>query len=471
MSSTVLPPAQAWRALAALCLGFFMILLDQTIVAVATPGIMADFDARLDQVVWVTSIYLLCLLVPLLFTGRLGDRFGQRTLFRLGITVFTLAALAAAVAPTLELLIAARAVQGIGAAILTPQTMSVINRVFPRERRGSALGVWGAVGSVATLVGPVLGGFIVSAVGWRGVFLIHLPVGVLAVVLATLWVPTLPTFARRIDIPSVAVSFVGMASLVVAVQQGPGLGWPAWSLALALVGLASLAVFLRLQATASTRNSEPLVPLPMFGNRNYSLGVFSIATMGFTASSMMLPVMLWLQDGQGLSSRDAGLMLIPMAVVAAIASPLVGPAADRLDPRLLSVAGFATMILTLLLIAWLMYAEGPLWVFLVAAGLLGVGNALVWAPNSATAMRTVDIAYMGAAAGVYNTGRQTGAVLGAASVGAAMQVGAVSLGFVPGLAVALLLPAAVLGLGLVAVAFFRPEPQVGPQGADPQAAG
>lgn len=459
MSSTVLPPAQAWRALAALCLGFFMILLDQTIVAVATPGIMADFDARLDQVVWVTSIYLLCLVVPLLFTGRLGDRFGQRTLFRLGIVIFTVAALAAAAAPTLGLLIAARAAQGIGEAILTPQTMSVINRIFPRERRGSALGVWGAVGSVATLVGPVLGGVIVTAFGWRGVFLIHLPVGILAVILATMWVPTLPTFARRIDAPSVVVSVLGMTALVVAVQQGPGLGWPAWSVGLGVLGLLFIALFIRLQATASRRNSSPLVPLTMFRNRNYSLGVFSIATMGFTASSMMLPVMLWLQDGQGLNSRDAGLMLIPMAVVAAIASPLIGPAADRLDPRLLSVGGFGTMIVALLLLSWLMATEGPLWIFLVVAGLLGVGNALVWAPNSATAMRTMDIAYMGAAAGVYNTGRQTGAVLGAAGVGAAMQVGAASVGFVPGLAASLLLPAAVLGLGLVSVAFFRPEPQ------------
>ncbi|NLA56190.1 MAG: DHA2 family efflux MFS transporter permease subunit [Corynebacterium humireducens] len=469
MSSTVLPPAQAWRALAALCLGFFMILLDQTIVAVATPGIMADFDARLDQVVWVTSIYLLCLVVPLLFTGRLGDRFGQRTLFRLGITVFTLAALAAALAPTLGLLIAARAVQGVGAAILTPQTMSVINRVFPRERRGAALGVWGAVGSVATLVGPVLGGFIVTAVGWRGVFLVHLPVGVLAVVLATLWVPTLPTFARRIDAPSVLVSFLGTTAVVVAVQQGPGRGWPVWAVALGVLGVLLIALFVRLQATAAGRGTEPLVPLEMFRNRNYSLGVFSIATMGFTVSSIMLPVMLWLQDGQGLSSRDAGLMLIPMAVVAAIGSPLVGPAADRLDPRLLSVGGFGTMIVTLLLTAWLMHSGGPVWVFLVAAGLLGVGNALVWAPNSATAMRTVDIAYMGAAAGVYNTGRQTGAVLGAAGVGAAMQVGAATAGFVPGLALSLLLPVAVLGLGLVAVAFFETPPHAEPQGAEQRA--
>ena len=471
MSSTVLPPAQAWRALAALCLGFFMILLDQTIVAVATPGIMAAFDARLDQVVWVTSVYLLCLVVPLLVTGRLGDRFGQRTLFRLGVTVFTLAALVAALAPTLELLVTARAVQGIGAAILTPQTMSVINRVFPQQRRGAALGVWGAVGSVASLVGPVLGGFIVSAVGWRGVFLVHLPVGILAVVLATAWVPTLPTFAHRIDLASVVVSFLGMTALVVAVQQGPGLDWPAWAVALAVLGMVLVVLFIRLQGTASVRGTEPLVPLAMFRNRNYSLGVFSIAAMGFTASSMMLPIMLWLQDGQGLNSADAGLMLIPMAVVAAVVSPLIGPAADRIDPRILSVGGFGAMIVTLLLIAGLMAGDGPVWLFLGAAALLGVGHALVWAPNSATAMRTVDIAHMGAAAGVYNTGRQTGAVLGAAGVGAAMQVGVAQHGLEPGLALSLLLPAAVLGLGLVAVASFRPEPGAQPQRADSHRAG
>lgn len=458
--STVLPPPQAWRALAALCLGFFMILLDQTIVAVATPGIMADFDARLDQVVWVTSIYLLCLVVPLLFTGRLGDRFGQRTLFRLGVVVFTVAALGSMLAPTLELLILARAAQGVGAAILTPQTMSVINRVFPRARRGAALGVWGAVGSVASLVGPVLGGFVVGEFGWRAVFVVHLPVGVLAFVLAGLWVPRLPTFARQIDPVSVIVSLLGMVALVVAIQQGPGRGWPLWSVLLLLAGAALIALFIRLQATAAWRGSEPLVPLGIFRNVNYSLGVFSIATMGFAVSSIMLPIMLWLQDGRGLSSQQAGLMLIPMALVAGFSSPLIGPAADRVHPRVLSVTGFAAMITALVFTSWVMLTDAPVNFFLVSAVLLGVGNALVWAPNSATAMRSVEIEHMGAASGVYNTARQTGAVLGAAAVGAAMQVGAELNGFVPGLAGALLLPAAVLGLGLVAVAFFRADPPV-----------
>lgn len=454
---TVLPLGQAWRALAALCLGFFMSLMDQTVFAVATPEIMKAFDARLDEVVWVTSMFLLFFVVPLLVTGRLGDRFGQRTLFQVGVGLFTLSALAAMFAPTLQWLIVARAFQGMGAAILAPQTMSVINRVFPREHRGAALGAWGAVGSMATLVGPVVGGFLVGTFGWQGAFMLHLPIGVLAILLAGAWVPRLPTFARGLDLLSVLVSLVAMGSLVVAVQQGPVYGWPVWSWILLAVGAAGLVLFIRMQATAGRRGVEALVPLQLFRNRNYSLGAFSVATLGFSAASMMLPVMLWLQDGRGFTSQQAGLMLVPMAVIAGVGSPLVGRAADRVHPRILSVAGFTAMIAGVLAINQIMLLDAPSFWFLPAAGLLGVGNAMVWAPNSATAMRSVDIAYMGAASGVYNTTRQTGAVIGAAAVGAAMQVGSASLGLVPGLAASLLLPVAVLVPGLIAVAFFRAD--------------
>jgi len=462
-ASTVLPKPQAWRALAALCLGFFMILVDQTIIAVATPALQRELGASLNQVVWVTSIYLLCIVVPLFFTGRLGDRFGQRTVYQVGIAVFTLAAVAGAFAPSIEVLIATRAVQGLGAAILTPQTMSVINRVFAREHRGAALGVWGAVGSVASLVGPVLGGFIVGTVGWQGIFLLHVPVGITALILAGLWVPRLPTYARRIDAPSVAVSILGMTALVFAIQQGPEFGWPAWSVALLLSGLVLIALFIRLQATATRRGSEPLVPLEIFRNRNYSIGTFSIAMMGFTVSSMMLPIMVWLQEGRGLTSGQAGLMMVPMAVVAMIGSPIVGPLADRYHPRIMSMIGFGTVTGALLLAWGIMRIDAPVALFLLPVALFGLGSAFVWAPNSATAMRDVDIAHMGAASGVYNTTRQTGAVLGAAAVGAAMQVGAEQLGVVDGMANALLLPSLALFLGFLSVAFFRrtsPSPPV-----------
>ncbi|RNE48367.1 DHA2 family efflux MFS transporter permease subunit [Corynebacterium alimapuense] len=467
-ASTVLPRPQAWRALAALCLGFFMILLDQTIVAVATPSLQEELGASFSQVVWVTSIYLLCVVVPLLFTGRLGDRFGQRTVFQVGVAVFTLAAVAGSMAQSIEFLIITRGIQGIGAAILTPQTMSVINRVFAREHRGMALGAWGAVGSVASLTGPVLGGLIVQTVGWQGIFLLHVPVGIIAIVLAGMWVPTLPTYARRIDAPSVAVSFIGMTALVFAVQQGPESGWPLWAIGLLILGVGMVSLFIRLQSTALDRGSEPLVPLTIFRNRNYSLGAFSIATMGFTVSSMMLPIMVWLQEGRGLDSGQAGLMMIPMAVIAMVASPLVGPLADKYHPRIMSMIGFGTTAGALLLAWAIMRADIPVIYFLLPIALLGIGNSFVWAPNSATTMRDVDIAYMGAASGVYNTTRQTGAVLGAASVGAAMQIGALNYGLIDGMANALLLPVAALGLGFIAVSFFQKttlEPAVAPMGS------
>ena len=161
-----MPERQAWRALAALCIGFFMILLDQTVVAVATPQFQAELGASINQVVWVTSIYLLMFAVPLLVTGRLGDRFGQRNVYLVGMVIFTLSSLACGLASNIVALIVARAAQGLGASIMAPQTMSVINRVFARDRRGAAMGMWGAVAGLATLTGPILGGIIVARAGF-----------------------------------------------------------------------------------------------------------------------------------------------------------------------------------------------------------------------------------------------------------------------------------------------------------------
>lgn len=454
-SSLVLPEPQAWRALIALCIGFFMILLDQTIVAVATPAFQQELGASMNQVVWVTSIYLLCVLVPMLFTGRLGDRFGQRNLYLVGMSIFILSSLACGLAPNIEFLIAARAVQGIGAAILTPQTMSVINRVFARERRGAALGVWGAVGGVAGVAAPTLGGVIVDSVGWQWIFLINIPIGVISLILVSRWVPRLPRHVRRIDTPSVLVSLLVMGALVFGIQQGPELGWPWWIWVLLVFGILGVPVFIRLQSTAQLRDSEPLIPLSIFRNHNFSVGAFSIATMGFTVSSMMLPIMFYLQDGQGLSALQAGLMMLPMAALSIVLSPLIGPLADRLHPRILSMAGFGAMATALLGASVVMRLEVSLWWFLVPVVVMGFGQSLVWAPNSATAMRTVDTTHMGAASGVYNTARQVGAVVGAAAVGAAMQTGLAGVDVT--MANAILLPGIALLAGFIAVSRFRAE--------------
>ena len=190
---------QAWLGLIALCTGLFITMMDQTLVAVALPQIREDLDASINQTVWVSAVYLLTFAVPLLIAGRLGDKFGQRNVYLVGIALFTLGAVACSLAPSIEVLIALRAVQGLGASLANPQPLSVINRIFPRNRRGAAMGTWSAVAGSAGLFGPVAGGLLVGTVGWRWTFFIYLPLGLVCLTLVALWVPKLPAASVRID--------------------------------------------------------------------------------------------------------------------------------------------------------------------------------------------------------------------------------------------------------------------------------
>jgi len=221
-----------WNALWAMLVGFFMILVDATIVAVANPSIMAKLGADYDSVIWVTSAYLLAYAVPLLVAGRLGDRFGPKNLYLLGLTVFTAASLWCGLAGTIGMLIAARVVQGIGAALLTPQTLSTITRIFPPERRGVAMSLWGATAGVATLVGPLAGGVLVDHLGWQWIFFVNVPVGIIGFALAVWLIPVLPTSTHRFDVLGVVLSGVGMFMIVVALQEGQSHDWAPWIWAL-----------------------------------------------------------------------------------------------------------------------------------------------------------------------------------------------------------------------------------------------
>jgi multidrug resistance protein len=238
------PTTSPWASLWALCLGFFMILVDATIVSVATPAIMTALGADINAVVWVTSAYLLAYAVPLLITGRLGDRFGPKRVYLVGLTIFTLASLWCGLTGTIGALVAARIVQGLGASLMTPQTMAVITRTFPAESRGRAMGAWGAVAGVATLVGPILGGVLVDGLGWEWIFFVNVPVGILAFVLALVRVPALETHSHRFD-------WLGVVVLA---------GFVAWQW---------------------RQRGEPLVPLGIFRDRNFSLANAAMTTVGF----------------------------------------------------------------------------------------------------------------------------------------------------------------------------------------------
>ena len=451
---------QAWMALCALCTGLFVTMMDQTLVAVAIPRIREDLDASINQAVWVSSIYLLTFAVPLLIAGRLGDRFGQRNVYLVGIFIFTTGAVLCSIAPTIEVLIALRAMQGLGASLANPQPMAVINRIFPRSRRGAAMGTWGAVGGSAGLFGPVAGGIMVGLVDWRWTFFLYLPLGILCMVLVFLWVPKLPTATSRIDFLSAAISLVAVLSVVFSVQQGPDMGWPLWLWLTLIAGIIAFYFFIRLQKSASARGTVALVPLELFSYRNFSLGVFAVATLGFTVYSVNLPIMLYLQDGAGLNSQAAGLLLIPMAVVSMVLAPLVGRIADRVAPGRISIIGFTALATSMALFGIFMFLEAPAAWMLIPITLLGIANGMCWSPNSTISMRDLPPHLVGAASGVYNTSRQVGAVLGAASLGAVMQIAGQLTDFNNTMGSALLFPIIFLSLGLIAVSNFRDEPAV-----------
>lgn len=450
-----IPEPQAWKALAALCIGLFVTLLDQSLVAVSLPRIQEDLDASINQVVWVSAVYLLTFAVPLLVTGRLGDRFGQRNVYLVGMAIFTAAAFACALAPTIEWLILLRAVQGLGGSLINPQPLSIIHRIFDRERRGAATGVWSAVASSAGLFGPVIGGVLVGTVGWRWVFFVYVPFGIISLLMVARYVPRLSTGTSKVDVVSGLVSLIAVTGVVFALQQGPEVGWSWWLWVVLAVGVAAFLVFIRLQKSARSRGTEALVPLQLFSYRNFSLGIFAVFTLGFTVYSINLPIMLYLQGAQNMSSQLAGLMLVPMGVVSVVMAPVIGRITDRVPPGRISKIGFTAMAAAMLLFGVLMHLNAaPGWL-VIAVLLLGFANSMCWAPNSTISMRDLPSDLVGAGSGVYNTSRQVGAVLGAASIGAVMQMGEGSIAYHSAMGNALLLPVVLLVAGFAAVSRFR----------------
>lgn len=475
-SETVNP----WPALWALVLGFFMILVDTTIVSVANPAIKAALDpatSNLDNVVWVTSAYLLAYAVPLLVTGRLGDRFGPKNVYLVGLAVFTLASVACGLSGTLEALIVSRAVQGLGAALMTPQTMAVITRTFPADRRGAAMGLWGATAGVATLVGPLAGGLLVDGFGWEWIFFVNIPVGIVAFVLAWRLVPQLETHAHGFDIPGVILSAVALFLIVFGLQEGQHFAWAPWVWGMIAAGVAVLGLFIWTQARTK---HEPLVPLELFRDRNFAVSNLAITAVGFTVTSMALPMAFFTQIARGLTPTQSALLLVPMAVLSGVLAPFAGRLLDRIDPRIMLVPGLLLMAVALVGYALLMNTEAPVLLLLIPSALAGIASAGMWGPLATTATRNLPPRQAGAGSGIYNTTRTVGSVIGSAAIAALMQgrleanlpgggsgdaggsgfgSGAlppeVASGFSAAMSQAMLLPAIVIGIGAVVVLFLR----------------
>jgi EmrB/QacA subfamily drug resistance transporter len=406
-----------WRALWAMMVGFFMILVDSTIVAVANPSIMAKLGTGYDTVIWVTSAYLLAYAVPLLVAGRLGDRFGLKNLYLVGLAVFTAASLWCGLSGSIGILVTARVVQGVGAGLLTPQTLSMITRIFPAQRRGVAMSVWGATAGVATLVGPLAGGVLVDALGWEWIFFINVPIGVIGLALAVLLVPALPTHDHRFDPVAVGLSGAAMFLIVFALQEGQSAGWAPWIWALLVAGVGLAAAFVYWQ---SINTREPLIPLEIFGDRDFTLSNLGVAVIGFSTTAMVLPLMFYAQAVCGLSPTRSALLMAPLAIVSGALAPVAGKIVDKYHPGPVIGFGFSMLAIALTWLSIEMTPVTPIWRLVLPFIAMGAGNAFIWSPLAATATRNLPVHLAGASSGVYNATRQVGAVLGSAGMAAFM---------------------------------------------------
>jgi EmrB/QacA subfamily drug resistance transporter len=414
-----------WVILIVVSLGFFMTLLDLTIVNIAIPNMISKLHASLDDILWVINAYALVLAVLLITAGRLGDLLGQRTVFFAGIALFTVASAACGFAPSPGWLIAFRAVQGLGAALLMPQTLAILTMVFPADRRGAAFGVWGAVAGVATIAGPTLGGLLVTAFDWRYIFFINLPVGVVVLVLTVFLIPDLRTDRKHsFDLGGVVLASLALFAICYALVEGQKYSWGMITSFISIpllfgVGVVLLVVFLWLQARR--QDGEPLVPFVLFKDRNYSLMNMVAAFIAIGMLGIFLPFSIYLQSVLGFSALKAGLTMAPASLVAMFVAPVAGRMSDRIGGKFILMVGLLLFAGGMGSIALIAQASSAWYDFLLPQLIAGIGIGCTFAPMTTVALRNVNPMMAGAASGVFNTTRQVGTVIGTAGVGALLQ--------------------------------------------------
>src|SRR5690242_13383244 len=417
--------ANPWAVLLVVSLGFFMTLLDLTIVNIAIPNLITKLHASLDDVLWVINAYALVLAVLVITAGRLGDLIGPRIMFTSGVAVFTAASAACGLAPSPGWLIGFRAVQGLGAAMLMPQTLTIITNTFPAERRGAAFGVWGAVAGVATIAGPTLGGLLVTAFDWRWIFYVNLPIGVLVLLITPIIIPDLKLGRRhRIDIPGVLLASAGLLAICYGLVEGQKYNWGTITgfISIPLIlgtGVVLLLVFLLVQK--ATQDKEPLIPFNLFRDRNYSVvnwisGVLAIGMMG-----IFLPLTIYFQSVLGFSALKAGLVMAPASLMSMFIAPVAGRSTDKIGGKYILMSGLTLFGVGMGWLALIAHPASSWPTFVAPLIVAGIGMGCIFAPMVTVAMRNIDPRMAGAASGVLNTIRQVGLVIGTAAVGALLQ--------------------------------------------------
>jgi EmrB/QacA subfamily drug resistance transporter len=405
-----------WWALGAMCFALFMIMLDNTVVNVALPSIQRSLNASTSSLEWTVNAYTLSFAVLLVTGGRLGDLFGRRKVFLAGVVIFASASAAIGFSPSDTWLVAWRAVQGVGSALMMPATLSIITNAFPPEERGKAIGTWAGVSAMALAIGPVVGGFLVESVSWQSIFFLNVPVAVGAVVISLFAVRESrdETVARSVDIPGVATLTIGLAALVLALVEGNEWGWgSARELAMFAVAAVGLTAF----ALVERRRESPMVDFSFFRSRTF-LGANIVAfIVSFAMLAMFFFLALYMQNIRGYSPLEAGVRFLPSTVMIIIIAPLAGRLADRVGSRPLITFGLLCVSGALFWQSHLTVSSGY-GALLPGFMLMGIGMGFVMSPMSLAAMNAVDRTKAGVASGILSMNRMVGGTFGVAILGA-----------------------------------------------------
>ena len=414
--------ARTWAALGVLCLGAFIVVLDTTIVNIALPAIMSGLQSGLDQVLWVLNAYMLVYAALLITGGRLGDIYGPRRVLVIGVLIFVGASVACAISQSAAELIAARVAQGIGGALLTPQTLAFISIIVPAQRRGAAIGIWSGSAGLAAAVGPSLGGLLVTTADWRAIFLVNVPLGLLTVAGAFWLLPGHnPGRTHRVDLGGIGLATAGLFAIVYAVVEGQRYAWgtivgPLSIPVLALAGVLLLVAFV----VWERRQPEPLVPLVMLANRNFAIPALVIVVFQLVMLSVVVVASIYFQSVLHLSALYAGLALVPMPLSIMLVGPLAGRLSDRADPKFILMVGLFIAAIGLSAVAAVVSTTASGGSFILPLIVTGIGLGTGFALVMTLGMRAAG-AMAGAASGVLNTCRQVGGVLGAATAIAVLQ--------------------------------------------------
>ncbi len=408
-----------WWTLGAMCFALFMIMLDNTVVNVALPSIQRDLGTSLSGLEWMVNGYTLSFAVLLATGGRLGDIFGRRRMFLVGVVIFALSSATAGLAQTSTDLVISRVVQGVGAALMMPATLSIVTNAFPPHERGKAMGTWAGVSALALAAGPVMGGFLTEHVSWRAIFYLNIPVAIGAVAAALFAVRESrdTTVGREVDYLGVVTLTAALTALVLALVEGNAWGWGSTEIVTLLVGaVAGLAAFVAVELGVEV----PMVEFRFFTDRNFLGAVVVALIVSFAMLGVFFFLALYMQNILGYTALEAGVRFLPSTLMIVTVAPIAGRLADRIGPRWLIAAGLAIVAASLYSFHGIAvdstYPE-----LLPGFMLLGLGIALTMSPMTSAAMNAVAVEKAGIASGVLSMFRMIGGSLGVAVTGAIFQ--------------------------------------------------